>query len=124
MYRDDDHIVTAQGCFPVQCVVSGVPDGSLPALTTALGLKAAPNPFNPRTVVSFVMPAAGDARLALHDLAGRRVRTLLDARVAAGPQELPWDGRDETGRLVASGLYFAHLQAGALRETTKLVLVR
>ena len=62
--------------------------------------------------------------LALFDLAGRRVRTLVSAQLAAGPQSITWDGRDDSGRAQASGVYFARLEAGPRRETAKLILVR
>ncbi len=85
---------------------------------------AAPNPFNPRTTVSFTMPAAGHARLTLHDVRGRLVRTLADADLPAGEQVLVWDGRDDQGRDAASGTYVLRVEAGTDISTGKLTLVR
>ena len=85
---------------------------------------ARPNPFNPRTTLSFDLPAAGPVRLAVFDLAGRLVRTLVAEERPAGVGEAFWDGCDASGRAMASGTYFARLEAGGRREATRLSLVR
>ena len=68
---------------------------------------SAPNPFAPATRISFVVPAAGRAVLAVFDPGGRHVRTLLDAPVPAGFRSVVWDGRNDTGETVAPGTYVA-----------------
>jgi hypothetical protein len=84
-----------------------------------------PNPFNPRTELRFDLPQAGRARLAIYDVTGRRVCTLLDRELPAGGYRLPWDGTDGRGIAVASGVYHARLEiAGQAPATRKLVLVR
>ncbi len=83
-----------------------------------------PNPFNPSTMIRFDLPVAGGVRLRVHDVAGRLVRTLLDADFPAGSHEAAWDGRDEAGRALASGSYFARLSAGGRTRTVRLALVR
>ena len=125
LYRQGDGIVTSAGVYPVQCAVTGVEEGeTIPGPVALLDLRVAPNPFNPQTTVSFVAPTNGEVQLSLHDLAGRRVRVLLHTNVAAGRQVVPWNGRDDQGRPLASGVYFARLEMGSLRETVKLVLVK
>lgn len=87
---------------------------------------AYPNPFNSATVIPYRVPAGG-ARidLTIHDVGGRRVRSLADGQVHAGHHVARWDGRDGHGRSVASGLYVARLRAvGGVEVTTKLVLLR
>ncbi len=108
--------------LPLPCdALSPVP--IVPAPATAL--TAAPNPFNPRTTLSFTLAADETCRLTIFDLRGRRVATLVDGRVlAAGRQSLVWDGRDEQGQAVASGVYAARLTAGDLTALTRLTLVR
>jgi hypothetical protein len=124
-YLDGDLLVTGAGCYPVQCTVSGVEgEPSLPGPLSKFNLRASPNPFNPQTFVSFVMPRAGEVRLAVYDLSGRRVRTLLHGHLDAGPQTVRWDGRDDRGQGQASGVYFSRLEFGVENETAKLVLVR
>lgn len=85
---------------------------------------AGPNPFNPRTTIRFDLPAAGSVRLAVHDVAGRLVRVLVEGERVAGSCEAVWDGRDETGRAMASGSYFARLSAGGRVGTVKMGLIR
>ena len=83
-----------------------------------------PNPFNPRTTIRFEVPAAGSVRLAVFDLAGRLIRTLVDADLPPGPHEAIWDGRDSAGRGMASGEYLARLEAGGRARAVRLSLVR
>ncbi|MBK8166834.1 MAG: T9SS type A sorting domain-containing protein [bacterium] len=99
--------------------VSDVPDAGL-----ALGLEAAPNPFNPRTTVRFTLGEEGQVALAVHDAAGRLVAVLAGDRFAAGQHAVTWDGRDREGRAAASGTYFARLRAGDQTRTLALTLVR
>jgi len=83
-----------------------------------------PNPFNPRTTVRFDLPIAGPVRLAVYDVAGRLIRTLVDADQPSGTHAAAWDGRDASGCSVASGSYFARLEAGGKVETVRMSLVR
>lgn len=90
-----------------------------------LAVAGAPNPFNPRTVVSFDLPVAAQVRLVVHDAGGRLVRVILDgASLPAGRGEAAWDGRDDAGRLVPAGLYVATVEAGQARESVKLTLAK
>jgi hypothetical protein len=87
-------------------------------------LTSHPNPFNPQTTLSFTLPAASRAELVVHDLAGRALCTLLDERLPAGAHAVAWDGRDDGGRTLASGVYLASLRAGELRQARRLVLLK
>ncbi len=101
-----------------------LPDES--ALPQHIGLyQNVPNPFNPRTVIRYDLPSALNVRLEIYDVAGRRVRTLVDGLVReAGSHEVVWDGRDDRGIHVSSGVFFYRIEAADFRETRKLVLVR
>ena len=83
-----------------------------------------PNPFRERTKVVFFLPEPMMARLEIFDIAGRRVRTLRDTPSPAGRNAETWDGRDATGRNVASGVYFVRLDAGGKTATDRLVRIR
>jgi len=85
---------------------------------------AAPNPFNPRTVISFSLPTPGPARLWIVDARGRRVRELLRGELAEGYHQVTWDGRDQSGRGVAGGVYLAVLEQQETRVAQRLTLVR
>ncbi|MBD3221060.1 hypothetical protein GF314_07425 [bacterium] len=97
----------------VDFVASDAPDADL-----APRLRAAPSPFNPRTVLSFEAPRSGHARLTMHDVRGRRVATLLDGTVAAGSNRVTWQPRD-----LASGVYLARLRLGGATTSCRVVLV-
>jgi hypothetical protein len=84
-----------------------------------------PNPFNPQTEISYVVPAGGKhVRLEIFDMRGHLQRVLLDGHQGGGEQHLFWDGRDATGRDVASGVYFYRLRIEGFSETRRMVLVR
>jgi endonuclease I len=86
--------------------------------------KTYPNPFNPVTEVLYEVPAAEHVTLAIHDVTGRLVTTLVDSPTSAGSHTALWDGRDSTGQPAASGVYFARLKAGGEVVTRKITLVR
>lgn len=102
--------------------VSATGDGPAPA-RFALH-PAAPNPFNPATTIAFDLAAPSPVRLAVHDAAGRVVRRLLGETLPAGRHAVRWDGRDDRGRPLASGVYYCRLHAGGWRATGRLTLVR
>jgi hypothetical protein len=87
-------------------------------------LRCLPNPFNPRATIHFDLPEPGPVRLAIHDLAGRLIRTLVDQYLSAGSHQAIWDGRDAFGRDVASGTYLARFESGGGLETLGIGLVR
>jgi hypothetical protein len=94
------------------------------ASVSELRVVVAPNPFHAVTTIRFSMPDAGRAGLVINDVTGRRVRTLLDGVVAAGDQGYVWDGRDDAGRAVASGVYFYRLEAAAKSETGRVQVLK
>jgi hypothetical protein len=99
---------------------------SLPALPT-LRLSAAPNPFNPRTVLALGIGGAQPAAFTLDifDLRGRRVRALLSGELAPGLTSVTWDGRDDAGRPQPGGTYLARLSgAGGNVATVKIMLAK
>lgn len=96
-----------------------------PTVPGAFALHAcAPNPFNPTTTIMFVLSQAAFVRLAVFDMTGRLVRVLVNEETAAGSREAVWNGLDDHGQQVASGVYMCCLEAGALRETRSMTLVR
>ncbi len=83
-----------------------------------------PNPFNPTTTISYELGFRGMVSLDVFDAAGRRVRTLVHGVEAAGPHATAWDGKDDRGEPVSSGIYFYQLRAGETRLTKKMVLLK
>jgi hypothetical protein len=98
-----------------------VPPPSAPSLALHPNV---PNPFNPSTVIPFELEHAGRVLLRVYDVRGSLVRTLLDERRPAGPGSSLWDGRDDRGRRVSSGVYVCRLSSGGRTATQKLVLVK
>jgi len=84
-----------------------------------------PNPFNPSTTLSYELEASATVSLAIFDVAGKLVQRLVAAESrGAGRHEIVWDGRDETGRLAAAGVYFYRLDAGDYSQTRRMALVK
>ncbi len=96
------------------------------AIPTATSLGANyPNPFNPSTTIACDLAKAGRVSLQVFDASGRLVRVLADGiELPAGRHEMTWNGRDEAGRAVAGGVYFYRMDAGGIRETRKMMLVK
>jgi len=83
-----------------------------------------PNPFNPLTTISYSLPRASWLHLEVFTIAGRSTRSLVDGWADAGEYRTDWDGRDDLGRTVPSGVYFYRLEAGEYVETKRMTLVR
>lgn len=90
----------------------------------ALALAVAPNPAARASAVRFTMPREGTARLAIHDVAGRAVRTLAEGAFGAGAHTRPWDLRDDAGRAVGAGLYLVRLETERGVVTRKVAVTR
>lgn len=87
-------------------------------------LSAQPNPFFPGTSLSFSLGAASPVHLTVVDATGRAVRTLIDGSLPAGLHQAVWNGMDDSGHRVASGIYFARLKSTEGNASQKLVLTR
>lgn len=102
--------------------ISGIDD--MPQARTLTLTQNAPNPFNPRTKISFALPEPGEASLCIYDVEGRLVRTLLSGWQAAGERTVIWEGEDDLGGRAASGLYFCRLLAGDRVLVRKMTLLK
>lgn len=104
------------------------PDGSFTGKNdesvTEVTLGAYPNPFNPATDISFSLPQSDQVELAVYDIAGRLVKSLVRGPMEAGNHSIHWDGRDDHGQGLASGVYFSRLQVGEVVRTDRLVLMK
>lgn len=106
-----------QGCPP-----TGV--GPIPQVSAVLKQNY-PNPFNPSTTIVYSLGASGPVTIRVYDVSGRLVRTLVDGIGSPGPnQTVVWNGRDNSGMPVASGIYFYRLTAERLTVTKKMVLLK
>jgi hypothetical protein len=101
--------------------VTGVGEPAAAALSLALG---STNPGRAGAALRWTLPVEGEVRLLVHDVAGRVVRELVAGWRAAGVHATTWDGRDDAGAAVASGLYLARLEAGGRGVNVRFALVR
>ena len=83
-----------------------------------------PNPFNPETAIRYALPRDEKVTLAIFNIRGQLVKTLVDEPVRAGHHSVLWKGRDDADRPVASGIYFVQMQAGDFRQIRKLALIK
>jgi hypothetical protein len=83
-----------------------------------------PNPFNASTVIHFNLPESSRIELAIYDITGRKVRTLVSGPEKIGNHATVWDGRDDAGRPASSGIYLLRLAACKTVITRKMALVR
>ena len=103
--------------------VSDVPDDvELPVATSLAGVF--PNPFNPQTTITFELASAAMVELELFDVKGALVRRLVRESMPAGHHSAVWNGKDDDGARVASGVYLARFTAGGYREVQKVVMVK
>jgi hypothetical protein len=83
-----------------------------------------PNPFNPSTKIEFTLDRAGYVTLRIYDVVGRKVRTLVSEQLSSGYQSVIWDGKNDDGKDVASGVYFYQLKVGDFSEPKKMLLLK
>ncbi len=102
--------------------MTGVGDGT-PGHGPLIELGSFPNPFNPRTTLSFSLPEEQVVQVAVHDLAGRHVRTLHQGTMPAGEQRLTWEGTDVAGRAMPAGVYLVRVTGADWERATKVLLL-
>ena len=132
-YQYIDADVTAGATYRYQLASVG-PDGHETILGSQSATAAAPakvtlgqnvpNPFNPQTEIRFVLPARTKVDLSIYDVRGRLVRSLVQGSKDAGEQIVRWDGRNDRGSAVASGVYVYRLRAGKETLSRRMVLLR
>lgn len=105
-------------------VVIGAEEVSTPGRPFEL-LPNVPNPFNPSTVIRYQLLETSDVRLRVYDVGGRRIRDLWAApSQTPGLYSVSWDGRDNSGRLVASGVYFCRLESDGYSQSQRMTLIK
>lgn len=116
-YEAQEREIEVNGPTRVELSLVPKPPGSLEGI-------ASPNPFGERTTLRFRLDRPETVRLEIFDAAGRRVRRLLGGPVPVGPHEIVWDGRDDSGRPVDSGIYFQRFETETRSAVGRLVRVR
>ena len=83
-----------------------------------------PNPFNPSTTITYELPKSSHVRLTVYNILGERIRVLLDKRQSSGRHQVLWNGHDEQGRMVSSGIYIYKIDTGDFQQAQKMILFR
>jgi hypothetical protein len=83
-----------------------------------------PNPFNPQTTIEFSLPELAQVELEIYNISGEKVATLINSQVSPGVHSVTWNGRDQFGKSVASGVYISTFQAGDIHKTMRMLLLR
>lgn len=124
--RLKENVRQAQEYYLSRSVVpTAVAEEHRPVLPMAVTLdQNYPNPFNSGTVMRFALPSKSEVELVVYNLAGQQVATLATGMREAGNYAIIWDGRDEKGRELSSGVYLYRLQVGEHRAVRKLLLLR
>ena len=105
-------------------LVVGVEDGDVPARMANDLMPNRPNPFNPTTTIGFSLESRSTVSLKVFDTTGREIRTLESRVLIAGSHQVTWDGRNNAGQDVTSGVYFYRLETDNFEKTNKMVLLR
>jgi len=124
---DSDGYIERDGWYvdDVLIAIDGPETGVDEIVHRDLAIANFPNPFNPVTSISFTMPRSGAADVRVYDATGRLVRTLVaDENRDAGRHDVIWNGRDDSGRSVAAGVYFSRIVAGENEASAKMVLLK
>ncbi|RKZ12509.1 hypothetical protein DRQ50_11840, partial [bacterium] len=116
---ETDHVWTFT---TVDGPVSGVQEPMIPRVTVLM--QNAPNPFNPRTTIAFDLASPGSVRLKIYSVDGKLVRTLVTERMEAGQHKRIWDGRDNGGRTVPTGVYLMRLETRGVTQTRKMLMLK
>lgn len=108
----------------VSFVYQGASSGSnVPILATELGANY-PNPFNPTTTICFALQEACDVKINVYNITGQYVKTLVNEHLEAYNHNIVWNGNDNEGKSVSSGVYLYKMQAGRYTSTKKMILLK
>lgn len=111
--------------FLLNSVTSVEEIGSIIEIPTAFGLsKNYPNPFNPTTTIEFKVPEVSNVKITIYNVLGQSVKTLVNENFTTGNYKVSWNGTNEAGLLVSSGIYFYRLEAGDFSQTNRMLLLK
>ncbi|MDZ4182943.1 MAG: FlgD immunoglobulin-like domain containing protein, partial [Candidatus Cloacimonadaceae bacterium] len=98
-------------------------DAAIPPVGNQLALVNHPNPFRNETRIGFVLPESGHIQLAVYNIKGQKIKTIVSQNAAKGHHSLLWDGKDSQGRAVGSGIYFLRLDSGNIHSVHRMMLI-
>jgi hypothetical protein len=83
-----------------------------------------PNPFNPATTIAFTLAKADKVEIVIYNLKGQKVKTLLSDNLLAGNHSIVWDGKDDKGKTLSSGIYLVKMKTGKTTDTRKITMLK
>jgi hypothetical protein len=113
-------LATCQGTW--QTLPSDVDDASLVRVNRLF--QNEPNPFNARSTITFSLAQTGPVEITIYDVNGREVKTLVNGMVDAGTHQVVWDGTNDAGHKVGSGVFWSQMKAGSFTSNKKMVIMR
>ena len=120
----EDIIVAGEANTALQCE-SNLSVGKQDQLPVRFALEQNyPNPFNPSTEIRFTVPTASDVRVIVYNMVGQQIRTLFTGQAEQGTRVIRWDGKDDRGNGVGSGVYVYRMNAGGFVSTRKMILLK
>lgn len=132
IWNDAQNASYSSSAEVVKVLAQYVADGGLPLEVKTLKTTPSdyslgnnyPNPFNPTTTIHFTLLKTGHVNLTIYNMLGQKVRTLVDNEISAGTQSVVWDGKDNAGNVVPSGIYLYQMNAGTFTASKKMMLLK
>ncbi len=93
-------------------------------ITDKVTMNNYPNPFNPQTTISFTIQKTEKINLTIYNIKGQKVKTLVNEEKEAGNHSIIWNGKDEAGKTVSSGVYLSRIQVGNFSKTNKMMMMK
>ena len=128
LYVDKDAVQDSFIVYLVRAYVTSEVTGiqqTIELLPTSYSLSQNyPNPFNPSTVISYSLPKISNVQIKIYDALGREIRSLINEEKSSGTYNILWDGTDNYGSRVSSGVYFYTIHAGDFYQSKKMVLLK
>jgi flagellar hook assembly protein FlgD len=103
---------------------TGIEDSEIGIATNYQLEQNYPNPFNPSTSIEYYIPSTSDVKVEIYNLLGSKITSLFEGKQSAGSHTLTWNGKDQSGNPVASGIYFYKLSTPNFSETKKMMLMK
>ena len=123
-YRCDVHPFTMLATIVVRSGATGIGNDTDIRPTSSTLDDNYPNPFNPSTAISYTLPEPASVTLTIYDALGRHVSTLVQSTQPAGAHSITWDGTDDQGQAVGSGVYFYRLSVSGETTARKMLLLK
>jgi len=110
------------GAYENQNVIVNTDENLIPLITKLN--QNYPNPFNPTTTINYSLKEKSRVSINIYNIKGQKVKQLVSDQLSAGQHSVVWNGKDESGKSVSSGIYFYKLKAGNFEKTKKMILMK